>query len=208
MCCRATLFVELQKRHLEIRSVFLEKILGNQVFAIGGGDTAVEEAVYLTKFAKKVTIIHRRDELRAVQIIQEQAFANEKIHFLCDSEVVAIEGDDEVKSLKLNHTDGSETHFAVQGVFVLIGTTPNNDMLPLDQLVHDDGFIVTDCKMQTNIAGVYAIGDIRHHSVRQIVAAAGDGAVAEKSAELYLQELDNRNKIDMAPQKCSEARRP
>ena len=173
------------------------------VAVVGGGDTAVEEAVYLTKFAKKVTIIHRRDELRAAQIIQEEAFAHEQVSFQCDSEVIGINGEKGVESLKVRHSDGTEEDCPFDGVFILIGTTPNNEMIPLNQLEVDNGFIVTDGMMQTNIAGVMAIGDIRHNSIRQVVSAAGDGAVAEKAVEHYLDKLRQKKVLAAERRKCS-----
>ena len=126
------------------------------VAVIGGGDTAVEEADYLTRFASKVTIIHRRDELRAIKILQETAFANEKIDYIWNSRVTSIEGDKEVERLQLVDNDGNSSTLEVQGVFILIGITPNNEMLPLDQLKADKwGFIPTDNETLTSIPGVY-----------------------------------------------------
>jgi thioredoxin reductase (NADPH) len=159
------------------------------VAVVGGGETAVQEAVFLTKFAKSVTIIHRRDELRASKIIQERAFKNDKIKFLYDSQVAAVEGENEVEALRIKNNDGSEKVVPFQGVFILIGIRPNSEDLPLDQLESDDGFLVTDCNMKTNIAGVTAVGDVRADSIRQVVSAAGDGAVALKTTEHYLDNL-------------------
>jgi thioredoxin reductase (NADPH) len=173
------------------------------IAVVGGGDTAVEEAVYLTKFAKRVTIIHRRDELRASPIVQEEAFANKQITFQCDSEVIGIVGEKEVEALELRHSDGTEDISPFAGVFILIGTTPNNEMLPRGQLAMESGFIITDCMMQTNIPGVMAIGDIRHNSVRQVISAAGDGAVAEKAVEQYLDRLRQSNVLEVEGRKCS-----
>ncbi len=175
-----------------------------EVAVVGGGNTAVQEAVYLTKFAKKVTIIHRRDELRATPIIQEAAFKHEKVNFICDAEVIGIEGDKEVDGLRVKYHDGQEEFKPFQGVFVLIGVTPNNDMLPNKQLEMENGFVVTNCMMQSNIAGVMAIGDIRANSIRQIISAAGDGAVAEKSAEIYLEHLHNNMQAIMERHKCPQ----
>lgn len=157
------------------------------VAVIGGGDTAVEEAEYLTRFASKVTIIHRRDELRATKILQEIAFANEKIDFIWDSQVSSIEGDKEVERLQLVKKDGSTSTLDVQGVFILIGITPNNQVLPLDQLGADSwGFIETDAETATSVAGVFAAGDIRSKLMRQVVNACGEGANAVIAAEHYL----------------------
>ncbi len=157
------------------------------VAVIGGGDTAVEEADYLTRFASKVTIIHRRDELRAIKILQETAFANEKIDYIWNSRVTSIEGDKEVERLQLVDNDGNSSTLEVQGVFILIGITPNNEMLPLDQLKADKwGFIPTDNETLTSIPGVYAAGDIRSKLMRQVVNACGEGANSVVAAEHYL----------------------
>lgn len=157
------------------------------VAVIGGGDTAVEEADYLTRFAKKVTIIHRRSELRATGIIQETAFANEKIDYLWNTRVTAIEGEQEVRRLQLVDTRGAVSTLDVQGVFVLIGITPNNHMLPMDRLDPDQwGFIRTDSETRTVVPGVFAAGDIRSKMMRQVVNACGEGATAVIAAEHYL----------------------
>lgn len=157
------------------------------VAVIGGGDTAVEEAEYLTRFASKVTLIHRRDELRAIKILQEIVHANEKIEFVWNTKVKSIEGDKEVERLQLVNNDGTESTLEVQGVFILIGITPNNSMLPLDKLEHDDwGFIKTDSETRTNVSGVFAAGDIRSKLMRQVVNACGEGANAVIAAEQYL----------------------
>lgn len=162
------------------------------IAVVGGGDTALQEAVYLTKFAKTVTVIHRRNEFRAAPVIQEEAKANKQVRFLLEAEVVGIEGEKEVEALRIRYRNGKEETRPFQGVFVLIGITPNSEMLPLEQLNHEQGFIVTDCMMRTNLPGVMAVGDIRYCSVRQVVTAAGDGAVAGKSAELYLDSLHHK----------------
>ncbi len=157
------------------------------VAVIGGGDTAVEEADYLTRFASKVTIIHRRDELRAVKVLQEIAFANEKIDYVWNSRVISIEGEKEVERLQLLDNDGNTSTLDVQGVFVLIGITPNNEMLPLEKLNADQwGFIPTDAETLTSVPGVFAAGDIRSKLMRQIVNACGEGANSVIAAEHYL----------------------
>ena len=157
------------------------------VAVIGGGDTAIEEADYLTRFASRVTIIHRRDELRATKILQEMAFANKKIDYIWNSRVTAIEGDKEVERLQLIDNDGNKSTLDVQGVFILIGITPNNDLLPLEQLNPDKwGFIQTDAETRTVIPGVFAAGDIRSKLMRQVVNACGEGANAVIAAEHYL----------------------
>ena len=157
------------------------------IAVVGGGDTALQEAVYLTKFARSVTVIHRRHHFRSTPVILQEAMDNEKVRFIRDAKVIAILGEKGVEALRIKRGDGGEESLAFQGVFVLIGITPNNEMLPLDQLEHEAGFIITDCMMRSNIPGVMAIGDLRSSSVRQVVSAAGDGAVAVKAVERYLE---------------------
>ena len=162
---------------------------GLEIAVVGGGNTAIQEAIHLTKFAGKVTVIHRRDQLRATKILQERAFANDRIDFVLDSVVTRIKGDKEVTAVHVKNKKGEEMDLPVQGVFVLVGVRPNNEMLPMDQLETKDGFVVTDDEMRTNIPGVMAAGDIRSKTVRQIVNAAGEAAVALQSAEHYLVNL-------------------
>ncbi len=176
------------------------------IAVVGGGDTALQEAVYLTKFAKTVTVIHRRHQFRSSPLIQEVAMAHEQVRFICDAKVIGIQGEQGVEALRIRKGDGTEETHPFQGVFVLIGITPNNEMLPLDQLEHDQGFIITDCMMRTNIPGVMAIGDIRHNSVRQVVSAAGDGAVAVKAVERYLDSFRHEQKGAVLPRKCVGAK--
>ncbi len=165
------------------------------VAVIGGGDTAVEEADYLTRFASKVSIIHRRDELRATKIIQEMAYANEKIEFVWNSRVTSIEGEAGVQELKLVDNDGNTSSLAVEGVFILIGITPNNSCLPLELLNADQwGFIPVDGECRTSVPGVMAAGDIVSKNVRQVVNAAGEGAVAMLAAEAYLNRLKEKKR--------------
>lgn len=162
-----------------------------EILVVGGGDTAIQEAEFLTKFATKVTVVHRRDTLRATKILQEKAFANERIEFIWNSNVVAIEGEKEVERVKLRNIDGEEKEIAASGIFILIGTIPNNEMLPLEELGADEyGFIKTDDDMRTKVPGVMAAGDIRSKTVRQIINGAGEGAVAAIAAEHYLSGLN------------------
>lgn len=157
------------------------------VAVVGGGDTAIQEADYITRFASKVSVIHRRDELRATKIVQETAFANEKIEFIWNSQVQSIEGDKEVERIQLIDKEGKTSSLDVQGVFVLVGVTPNNSMLPLEKLNGDKwGFIPTDLEMATSVPGVFAAGDIRSKALRQIVNACGEAATAVFAAEHYL----------------------
>jgi len=160
------------------------------VAVVGGANTAIQEADYLTKFASRVTVIHRRDELRATKIVQEIAFANEKIDFIWNSQVTSIEGENGVERLNLVANDGSTSTLEVEGVFVLIGVTPNNSILPLDILKAEEwGFIPTDIESRTAVPGVMAAGDICNKDVRQVINAAGEGAVAVLAAENYLHSL-------------------
>lgn len=159
-----------------------------EIAVVGGGNTAIQEALHLARFAAKVTVIHRRNSLRASKILQEKAFAEAKIQFVWNSTVKEIHGDNSgVTGLLLADQEQRESHLSVVGVFLLIGVVPNNDFLPLDQLKTDEGgFIVTDTDMATNLPGVYAVGDIRGKRFRQVVNAAGEGAVAELAVEQYL----------------------
>jgi thioredoxin reductase (NADPH) len=162
-----------------------------EILVVGGGDTAIQEADFLTKFASKVTVIHRRDELRATKVLQEKAFANERIEFIWNSNVVAIEGEKEVERARIRNNNGEEREIAASGVFILIGTIPNSEILPLEQLGADEfGFVITDDEMRTRVPGVMAAGDIRSKRVRQVINAAGEGAVAAIAAEYYLNDWD------------------
>lgn len=162
-----------------------------EIIVVGGGDTAIQEADFLTRFASKVIVVHRRDKLRATKVLQEKAFANERIEFIWNSNVVAIEGEKEVERVRIRNNNGEESEIAVSGVFILIGTIPNNEMLPLEQLGADEyGFIITDAEMRTKVDGVMAAGDIRSKKVRQVINAAGEGAVAAIAAEHYFNKLD------------------
>lgn len=164
-----------------------------EIAVVGGGNTAIQEALHLTKFASKITVIHRRDALRATKILQEKAFANEQIEFLWDAHVQAVKGDENgVNQLDIVFNNGSTTTLAVTGIFILIGVIPNNEILPFDQLSTDEyGFVITDTEMQTSLPGVFAAGDIRSKNFRQIINAAGEGANAELSAEQYLASLEH-----------------
>lgn len=161
-----------------------------EIAVVGGGNTAVQEALHLTRFASKVTIIHRRDELRATKVLQERAFAEPKIEFLWNSRVSAIQGGQGgVEALIATDNAGREQRLAVTGVFMFIGIQPNNEGLPLDKLQHDrSGFLLTDETMATTLPGVFAAGDIRSKRFRQIVNATSEGAVAALSAEQYLEQ--------------------
>jgi thioredoxin reductase (NADPH) len=163
-----------------------------EVAVIGGGDTAVEEAIYLTKFARKVTLIHRRDNLRAVRVVQEQAFRHEKIQFLWNTVVTGIRGGPQgVEGLMLRNLQSQQAqHLPVSGVFVFVGMQPNTGFLPAGLERDAAGFIVTDANMGCAVPGVFAAGDVRSKGLRQIVTAVGDGATAAYNAERYLEAHD------------------
>lgn len=160
------------------------------VAVVGGGNSAVEESIYLTKFASKVYIIHRRDELRADKIIQDRAAKNEKIEFVLNSVVCEIQGQDLVNNLILKNTKTDEMfNLAVDGVFPYIGITPNVENIS-GQITQDKaGFIITDETMKTSIDGVFAIGDVRKTPLRQVITAASDGAIAGVYAVKYIESL-------------------
>jgi len=162
-----------------------------EILVVGGGDTAVQEADFLTKFARKVTVIHRRDTLRATKVLQEKAFANKHIEFIWNSNIIAIEGEKEVERVRIRNNEGEEQEIGASGIFILIGTIPNNEILPLELLGADEhGFIKTDAEMRTKVPGVMVAGDIRSKTVRQVINGAGEGAVAAIAAEHYIGGLD------------------
>jgi thioredoxin reductase (NADPH) len=157
------------------------------VAVIGGGDSAVTEALYLSKFASSVKVIHRRSQLRADKILQEKAMAEPKIEFIWDTVVTEVEGDGLVRQLMLKNAKNAKlSTLQLAGVFVAIGAQPNSaqwrGLLPLDE----EGYIITNELMETKIPGIFAVGDVRHNSARQAITAAGDGATAAISAERFL----------------------
>ena len=160
---------------------------------VGGGNSAVDEALFLTRFASQVTIVHRRDKLRAEKLLQERAFHNPKIKFAWDSVVTEILGRDKVEGVRLkNLKNGRMSEITASGVFLYIGLVPNTsflgDLLTLDR----QGFVVTDENMATGVGGIFAAGDVRSKQVRQIATAVGDGAVAAIMAQKYLEGLDEQ----------------
>ncbi len=163
------------------------------VAVVGGGNAAVEEGAYLTKFAKKVYIIHRRDTLRADKIAQERAFKNEKIEFVYDTIPLEIKGNDCVEKIVVkNVKTGQSSEIKVDGVFPYIGFTPNIDHINAQVEQDEAGFIVTDETMQTSVKGVFAVGDVRTTPLRQVITAAADGAVAGCYAVKYLEEVEEK----------------
>ncbi len=161
-----------------------------KVAVVGGGDAAVEEAIFLTRFAEKVVIIHRRDELRAINVLQERAKSNEKIEFRLNMVVEAIQGNQKVESLRLkNVITGEIQEEPFDGVFVFVGTRPNTGFLKGILELDEKGCIITNAAMGTSLKGVYAAGDVRNTPFRQVATAVGDGAMAAGSAEQYLAEI-------------------
>ena len=160
---------------------------GKEVAVVGGGDTAMEEATFLTKFASKVTVVHRRDSLRASMIMQDRARKNPKISFVWDSAVSDIVGDGTVDAVKLkNLKSGKESTLAVQGLFVAIGHSPTTEFLKGQLKVDEAGYIATDGRTRTSVKGVFAAGDVMDSRYRQAVTAAGSGCMAALEAERFL----------------------
>ncbi|GGB53955.1 thioredoxin-disulfide reductase [Virgibacillus dakarensis] len=164
---------------------------GKDLAVIGGGDSAVEEGIYLTRFANKVTIIHRRDELRAQKIIQQRAFDNDKIDFIWDTVVDTINGPDgKVSSVSLsNKVNREKSEFPADGVFIYIGMVPLSEPFKSLGITNEDGYIPTNENMETSVPGIFAAGDIREKELRQIVTATGDGSIAAQSAQGYIENL-------------------
>ncbi|HYE82128.1 MAG TPA: thioredoxin-disulfide reductase [Clostridia bacterium] len=165
-----------------------------EVFVVGGGDSAVEEAIYLTRFARKVTIVHRRDSLRAAKSIQEKAFKNPKLDFIWNTTIEEIKGDGVVESVVFRNTATGEIneHFAHEddgtfGIFVFVGYQPYSDIFKGMIDMDETGYIKTDSDMRTNVEGVFAAGDVRVKSLRQVATAVADGAIAAVQAEKYIE---------------------
>ena len=159
------------------------------LLVVGGGDSAVEEAIFLTQFAKSVTIVHRRDELRAQKVLQDRAFANEKINFIWDSVVKEIKGENRVESVVIENVKTNQvTEHAFGGVFIYVGLDPVSDFTKDLQIEDESGWIVTDDHMKTSVAGVFAVGDVRQKDLRQVTTAVGDGAIAGQEAYKYITE--------------------
>ncbi|SES70029.1 thioredoxin reductase (NADPH) [Salinibacillus kushneri] len=169
-----------------------------ELIVVGGGDSAVEEGVYLTRFADKVTIVHRRDELRAQKILQQRAFDNEKIDFIWDTEVQEINGKEgKVGSVTLYNNKTEETYEKdVDGVFIYIGMLPLNEPFKNLGITNEEGYIETNVNMETKIPGVFAAGDIREKDLRQIVTATGDGSIAAQCAQEYVENLLEELKVE------------
>ena len=160
------------------------------LLVVGGGDSAVEEAIFLTRFAKSVTIVHRRDELRAQKVLQDRAFTNEKIRFVWDSVVESIHGDErKVTGVTFKNVKTGEISQAeFGGIFIYVGLDPVSEFAADLGITDEAGWILTDHQMKTSVAGIYAVGDVRQKDLRQITTAVGDGAIASQEAYKYLTE--------------------
>ena len=160
------------------------------LLVVGGGDSAVEEAIFLTRFAKSVTIVHRRDELRAQKVLQDRAFANEKIRFVWDSVVESIHGNErKVTGVTFKNVKTGELSQAeFGGIFIYVGLDPVSEFAADLGITDEAGWILTDHQMKTSVAGIYAVGDVRQKDLRQITTAVGDGAIASQEAYKYLTE--------------------
>lgn len=167
------------------------------LIVVGGGDSAVEEGVYLTRFAEKVTIVHRRDKLRAQKILQDRAFANDKVDFIWNATVKEINEDNgKVGSVTLTSMlDGTETDVKTDGVFVYIGMVPLTAPFAHLNILNEAGYVVTNEKMETAVPGIFAAGDVRDKMLRQIVTATGDGSIAAQSAQHFIEELKEKHQL-------------
>ncbi len=159
------------------------------VCVVGGGNTAVEDAIYLAPIAKKVYIIHRRDSFRASPLLVERLRKFENVEFLMESRVTKIEGTDKVESLVVEHNSGTVSNLSADALFVAVGTTPTSSLITGKVECDEKGFIITDEDMKTNIEGVFAAGDIRRKSLRQVITAVSDGAIAGEEAAKYVNSL-------------------
>jgi thioredoxin reductase (NADPH) len=176
------------------------------IAVVGGGDSAIEEATFLTRFASKVYLIHRRDELRASKIMQERAFADPKLEILWNSEVAAINGADKLESVVLRDTtNGEERQLDVTGLFIAIGHDPRSELLAGQVDLDDEGYVLVDHpSTATNVQGVFAAGDLVDHQYRQAITAAGTGCAAALDAERYVAALDHAALVDASPEETDE----
>jgi thioredoxin reductase (NADPH) len=170
---------------------------GHPIAVVGGGDSAMEEALFLTKFADSVKIVHRRDQLRASKIMQDRAFANPKIQFIWDSEVTGLLGDDKLAGLQVrNVKTGEESVVDATGLFVAIGHVPNTDLFKGQLDMEESGYLITHDGTKTNVDGVFACGDVQDHVYRQAVTAAGSGCMAAIDSERWLESQPHEHHIE------------
>ncbi|GEP19070.1 thioredoxin-disulfide reductase [Pediococcus argentinicus] len=164
---------------------------GMHLIVVGGGDSAIEEGIYLTQLASKVTVIHRRDQLRAQQIIQDRAFNNDKMEFVWNSNVTEIVGEDgKVSGVKVNNNKtGEDSFIEASGAFIYVGVHPMTEPFQDLGVLDEDGWIPTDDHMHTKVSGIFAVGDVRKKDLRQIATAVGEGGMAGQQAYEYIQEL-------------------
>ncbi|WP_252902829.1 NAD(P)/FAD-dependent oxidoreductase [Paucilactobacillus hokkaidonensis] len=161
------------------------------VVVVGGGDSAIEEGIYLTQLADKVTVVHRRDQLRAQKIIQDRAFANDKMDFIWNSNVEEIQGDEQkVSGVKIkNNQTGEESKLDASGVFIYVGVLPMTEQFTNLGILDDQGWVETNDQMETKVPGIFAIGDVRDKKLRQITTAVGDGGIAGQGVFNYIESL-------------------
>ena len=173
---------------------------GKDVLVVGGGDSAAEEALFLTRFASRVRILHRRDKLRASKILQERVFANEKIEMLWNTVPTKIEGSNgSVTGVTTRDTvTGAQGHLDTDGVFIFVGHLPNNDLFPGKLEMDEDGHLITDRKMRTNVPGVFAAGEIQDKVFKQVATSVGQGCAAAMSATRFLEELEAEGHANVA----------
>jgi thioredoxin reductase (NADPH) len=163
------------------------------VMVVGGGDAAVEEALHLSRFASKVLLVHRRDELRASSYLQERILSDPKVEFIWNSQLSEIKGDKMVESaMVVNNLTRQRTEVPVSGVFFYVGNIPNTDFLKDIVELNDDGYVVTDDRLETSVPGIFAVGDVRANYFKQVVLAAAEGALAALSAQRYLETIGAR----------------
>ena len=166
---------------------------GKDLVVVGGGDSALEEGIFLTRFANKVRIVHRRDTLRASSILQKRAFNNPKIEFVWDTVVNSINGEKVVESVTLeNVKTGEISELKTDGVFVYVGHLPNNQLFADKLAMDDEGYLITDRLMRTSVPGIFAAGEIQDHRFRQVATSAGQGVAAAMETEKYIAELEDR----------------
>jgi thioredoxin reductase (NADPH) len=166
---------------------------GQELAVVGGGDAALEEGDFLTRYATKVYVIHRRDQFRAQPVLQERARANPKIEYILDAQVRTIEGDEKVQRIRYVQR-GEEKELAVGGVFIFVGFVPNSDLLKVHADHDPAGYLLTDRNMQTSIEGLWAVGDVRAQLTKQIATAVGDGTTAAVAASQYVESLRDRQR--------------